>query len=60
MPIRKLEEVCVFNSKVYYPQITYDNTPTNSAKGKSKGNIYLATTLEMSLVEKQQGIQQIF
>lgn len=45
MPIRKLEEVCVFNSKVYYPQVTHDNTPTNSAKGKSKGNIYFGENI---------------
>lgn len=40
MPIRKVEEICVFNSKIYYPQITDGHVPTNSAKGYSNGNIY--------------------
>lgn len=40
MPIRKVEEICVFNSKIYYPQITDGHIPTNSAKGCSNGNIY--------------------
>lgn len=40
MPIRKVEEICVFNSKIYYPQITDGHVPTNSAKGFSDGNVY--------------------
>lgn len=40
MPIRKVEEICVFNSKVYYPQMSDGHVPTNSAKGCSNGEIY--------------------
>lgn len=40
MPIRKVEEICVFNSSVYYPQITDGHAPTNSAKGCSNGKTY--------------------
>lgn len=40
MPIRKVEEICVFGGKTYYPQITDDHVPTNSAKGFSNGTVY--------------------
>lgn len=40
MPIRKVEEICVFNSRVYYPQMSDGHVPTNSAKGCSNGVIY--------------------
>jgi site-specific DNA-methyltransferase (adenine-specific) len=43
MPIKKVEEICVFNSKIYYPQITDGHVPTNSAKGFSDGNVYYGT-----------------
>ena len=39
-PIRKVEEICVFNSKIYYPQMTDGHKPTNSAKGCSNGSVY--------------------
>ncbi|MFA6199151.1 MAG: DNA methyltransferase [Bacteroidales bacterium] len=40
MPIRKVEEICIFGGKKYNPQITDGHIPTNSAKGCSNGNIY--------------------
>jgi len=40
MPIRKVEEICIFGGKNYYPQITDGHTPTNSAKGCSNGKAY--------------------
>lgn len=40
MPIRKVEEILVFNSKIYYPQMTDGHKPTNSAKGCSNGSVY--------------------
>lgn len=40
MPIRKLEEICVFNKGKYFPQITDGHIPTNSAKGCSAGQVY--------------------
>lgn len=40
MPIRKVEEICIFNKGVYYPQIKTGCIPTNSAKGKSEGKAY--------------------
>lgn len=40
MPIRKVEEICVFHKGIYNPQISDGNKPTNAAKGKSDGNIY--------------------
>ena len=43
MPIRKVEEVCVFNSKVYYPQMSEGHIPTNNAKGCSNGIIYFGS-----------------
>lgn len=43
MPIRKIEELCVFYKHDYYPQITDGHTPTNSAKGCSNGKAYYGT-----------------
>lgn len=43
MPIRKVEEICVFGGKRYYPQITDGHIPTNSAKGCSNGKAYHGT-----------------
>ena len=40
MPIRKVEEICVFKKGKYYPQITDGHIPTNSARGYSKGKAY--------------------
>ncbi len=40
MPIRKLEEICIFKKGKYYPQITEGHIPTNSAKGLSNGKVY--------------------
>lgn len=43
MPIRKIEEICIFGGKIYYPQITDGHIPTNSAKGCSNGKAYFGT-----------------
>jgi site-specific DNA-methyltransferase (adenine-specific) len=43
MPIRKVEEICVFCRGKYYPQITDGHVPTNSAKGCSNGKAYFGT-----------------
>lgn len=40
MPIRKIEEICIFKKGKYYPQITDGHIPTNSAKGSSDGKAY--------------------
>ena len=40
MPIRKVEEICIFRKGKYYPQITSGHIPTNSAKGCSNGETY--------------------
>ena len=40
MPIRKVEEICIFGGKKYNPQITDGHIPTNSAKGCSNGKAY--------------------
>lgn len=40
MPVRKIEEICVFKKGKYYPQITDGHIPTNSAKGCSNGKAY--------------------
>jgi site-specific DNA-methyltransferase (adenine-specific) len=40
MPIRKIEEICIFKNGSYYPQITDGHIPTNSAKGCSNGQAY--------------------
>lgn len=43
MPIRKIEEICIFKKGKYYPQITDGHIPTNSAKGCSNGKTYHGT-----------------
>jgi len=43
MPIRKVEEICIFKKGKYYPQITDGHIPTNSAKGCSNGKAYHGT-----------------
>jgi len=43
MPIRKVEEICVFGKGKYNPQITSGHIPTNSAKGWSNGKTYHGT-----------------
>ena len=40
MPIRKIEEICIFKKGKYYPQITDGHVPTNSAVGYSNGRVY--------------------
>ena len=40
MPIRKIEEICIFGGKKYNPQITDGHIPTNSAQGCSNGKAY--------------------
>ncbi len=40
MPIRKVEEICIFKKGKYYPQHTEGHVPTNSAKGCSNGKAY--------------------
>lgn len=43
MPIRKVEEICIFGGKTYNPQITDGHVPTNSAIGISEGKTYSGT-----------------
>lgn len=43
MPIRKVEEICIFKRGKYNPQITDGHEPTNSAKGCSNGKAYHGT-----------------
>ena len=43
MPIRKIEEICIFGKGKYNPQITKGHVPTNSAKGCSNGKAYHGT-----------------
>lgn len=45
MPIRVIEEILIFGKGSYFPQITSDHTPTNSAKGKSIGKTYFGTNI---------------
>ncbi len=40
MPIRKVEEICIFKKGRYLPQITEGHQPTSSAKGFSNGKAY--------------------
>jgi site-specific DNA-methyltransferase (adenine-specific) len=40
MPIRKIEEICVFKKGKYNPQMTDGHLPTSSAKGCSSGKVY--------------------
>jgi DNA modification methylase len=43
MPIRKIEEICVFGKGKYRPQMTEGHVPTSSAKGCSNGKAYHGT-----------------
>lgn len=43
MPIRKVEEICIFGGSTYYPQISDGHVPTNSARGCSNGKAYHGT-----------------
>jgi DNA modification methylase len=45
MPIRKIEEICIFKKGKYNPQITDGHIPTNSAKGCSNGQAYHGTNI---------------
>jgi len=45
MPIRKVEEICIFGNGNYYPQISEGHAPTNSAKSCSNGKAYSGTNL---------------
>lgn len=40
MPLRKIEEICVFNSSFYYPQKSDGHVPTRKAVGCSNGRAY--------------------
>jgi site-specific DNA-methyltransferase (adenine-specific) len=40
MPLRKVEEICIFNKGKYIPQKSTGHIPTNSAKGCSNGVAY--------------------
>ncbi len=43
MPIRKVEEICIFGGKRYYPQITDGHVPTNDSFGSHNGEVYHGT-----------------
>jgi DNA modification methylase len=43
MPIRKMEELVVFNKGKYNPQVSHGHIPTQSAKGCSEGKAYHGT-----------------
>ena len=43
MPLRKIEEICVFNAKTYNPQKTTGHVPTRKAVGCSNGRAYFGT-----------------
>jgi site-specific DNA-methyltransferase (adenine-specific) len=40
MPIRKVEEICIFKNGKYFPQKTKGHEPTRAAIGCSNGNAY--------------------
>lgn len=40
MPLRRVEEICVFGKHDYFPQKSRGHAPTNSAIGSSPGNVY--------------------
>jgi site-specific DNA-methyltransferase (adenine-specific) len=40
MPIRKVEEICIFGKGIYNPQISDGHQPTQSARGCSNGRAY--------------------
>lgn len=43
MPLRKIEEICVFNAKSYNPQKSTGHIPTRKAVGCSNGRAYFGT-----------------
>ena len=43
MPIRKVEEICIFGGRRYFPQVTDGHVPTQSARGCSNGSAYHGT-----------------
>lgn len=43
MPIRHVEEICVFGGKKYNPQMTEGHAPTQAARGQSQGRAYHGT-----------------
>ena len=43
MPIRRVEEICIFGNGTYRPQVTTGHVPTNSATGVSAGKVYFGT-----------------
>ena len=43
MPLRKIEEICVFGNGPYNPIMSTGNSPTRSAKGSSNGKTYHGT-----------------
>lgn len=43
MPIRKIEEICIFYGNKYYPQMSTGHIPTQSAIGSSPGRAYYGT-----------------
>lgn len=45
MPIRKVEEICIFGGSTYFPQMSDGHTPTNSAKGCHNGKVYHGTNI---------------
>lgn len=45
MPLRKIEEICIFNGKKYFPQITDGHIPTSAAVGCTNGNAYHGKTI---------------
>lgn len=40
MPIRKIEEICIFYNGKYNPQMSEGHIPTNSSVGSSNGKTY--------------------
>ena len=40
MPIRKIEEICIFKNGRYFPQMSHNHKPTNSAIGSYPGKTY--------------------
>lgn len=40
MPIRKVEEICIFKKGNYFPQMSHGHPPTRAAVGSSNGKAY--------------------
>lgn len=47
-PLRKTEDICVFDKGEYFPQKTTGHKPTQSAKGTSKGVLWHGTNVRNS------------